>query len=200
MSTPLRTVPHHTIPSDHRQRASRAIVREEQRPRNQTEGRLSMLRSPVVLLGIATFACGGDDSGAPSGPGGPVPSVSQVEGTYRLVAISNQPLPYPNAISTGSIGRITGGSLSLVATATDGGDATLLLNEDLRDPDTGACCTGSTVETLPLGWSLSSSGGLTLEGAQPVRATHDGIPVQTITVNVQSLDNTKPPGLFRFQR
>jgi len=24
--------------------------------------------------------------------------------------------------------------------------------------------------------------------------------VQTITVNVQSLDNTKPPGLFRFQR
>jgi hypothetical protein len=66
--------------------------------------------------------------------------------------------------------------------------------------DTGVCCTGSTVETLPLGWSLSSSGGLTLEGAQPVRATHDGIPVQTITANVQSLDNTKPPGSYRWKR
>ena len=159
-----------------------------------------MRRARLIFLGIATFACGGDDAGAPSGPSGPVPSISQVEGTYRLVAISNQPLPYPNAITTGPIGRITGGSLSLVATAADGGDATLTLNEDLRDPNTGVCCTGSTVETLPLGWSLSSSGGLTLEGAQPVRATHDGIPVQTITANVQSLDNTKPPGLFRFQR
>jgi hypothetical protein len=157
-------------------------------------------RLPLVLLAIAIFACSGDDTGAPSGPSGPVPSISQVEGTYRLVAISNQPLPYPNAITTGPIGRITGGSLSLVATATDGGDATLSLNEDLRDPNTGACCTGSTVETLPLGWSLSSSGGLTLEGVQPVRATYDGIPVHTITVNVQALDNTKPPGLFRFQR
>ena len=159
-----------------------------------------MVRSPLVFLGIAILACGGDDTGSPSGPGGPVPSISQVEGAYRLAAVSNQPLPYPNAISTGPIGRITGGSLTLVATAADGGDATLSLNEDLRDPNTGACCTGSTVETLALGWSLSSSGALTLEGVQPVRATYDGVPVHTITVNVQSLDNTKPPGLFRFQR
>jgi len=41
---------------------------------------------------------------------------------------------------------------------------------------------------------------LTLTTASPVRANYEGVPVTAITVNLQSLDNTKPPGLFRFQR
>lgn len=160
-----------------------------------------MLReTSVLLLVAAALACGDDTGGTPSGPSGPVPSLSQVEGTYHLVAVSNQPLPFENPLTTGPLGRITGGSLSLVATTADGGSGVLTLDEELRDPGTGVCCTGTNVETLQLTWTLSSAGGLTLTGASSVRATYEGIPVTTITVNLQSLDNTKPPGLFRFQR
>jgi len=154
----------------------------------------------LLLLLIAAFACGGDDSVTPSGPSGPVPTLSQVEGTYRLVSVSAQPLPYENALLTGPIGRITGGSLSLVANTADGGSGTVTLNEELRDPGTGACCIGPNVETLQIEWTLSSAGALTLTTASPVRANYEGVPVTAITVNLQSLDNTKPPGLFRFQR
>jgi hypothetical protein len=156
--------------------------------------------SLLLLLALGVSACGDDSAGTPSQPSGPTPTLAQVTGTYHLVSVSGQRLPYLNPISTGPIGRITAGSLSLVAHTADGGDAGLTFNEDLRDPLTGACCSGSTAESSQIGWTLSSAGALTLEGVQSVRTTYEGVPVTAITVNVQALDNTRPPGLFRFER